>query len=75
LNGEAYLNKITPTWNGTFYTNVPQQPNDALSNTDAAWFNGASNGIQFAPGLNQDPITVYNDRLINIDTFNYYKTN
>lgn len=24
LNGEAYLNKLTPTWNGTYYTNVTQ---------------------------------------------------
>ena len=23
LNGEAYVNKITPVWNGTYFSNVP----------------------------------------------------
>jgi hypothetical protein len=74
-NGEAYLNKIIPIWNGTYYTQTPQQPNGALSNADSMWFNSVSNGIQFPPGMNHDPIQVYNDRTISVATYNYEQTN
>lgn len=73
LNGEAYLNKITPTWNGTYYTQVPQQPNGALSNADTQWFNGASNGIQFPPSMDDSPLEVYDERLIVTNTYDYEK--
>ena len=71
LNGEAYANEITPTFNGTYFTNVPQQPNDALSNADSMWFNGASNGIQFPPSMDDSPLEVYDDRLIVTNQYNY----
>lgn len=56
LNGEAYLNRIQETWNGTDFSAVPQQPNDAISNAESNWFGSASNGVQFPPYMNQDPI-------------------
>ncbi len=74
LNGEAYVNKIFQNWNGTFYTNVPQQPNDVLSNEDSYYFNTASNGIQFPPAMNQSAISVFDDRLITINNYYYSKT-
>jgi hypothetical protein len=45
INGEAYLNMKMPVWNGTFFSNVTQQPDDAMSNVDASWFDNASNGV------------------------------
>lgn len=48
-NGQAYLNKLIPIWNGTYYTMTPQQPNGAISNADSMFFNAVSNGIQFPP--------------------------
>ena len=75
LNGEAYLNKLTPFWNGTYYTYVPQQANDALSNADSNWFNLASNGIQFPPYMDKSPVTIYNDRLLMLEEYQYSGTN
>jgi hypothetical protein len=74
LNGEAYLNKLTPIWNGTYYTQTPQQPSGALSNSESDWFDNASNGMQFPPFMNHDSLKVYSDRLITTETYNYEKT-
>lgn len=74
LNGEAYLNKLTPIWNGTYYTQTPQQPSGALANSESDWFDNASNGMQFPPNMNHDSLKVYSDRLITTETYNYEKT-
>lgn len=44
-----------------------------MSNVDSDWFNGASNGMQFPPYMDQSPVQVYNDRLIVTNTYNYEK--
>lgn len=38
------------------------------------WFDAVSNGMQFPPNQGQDSVKVYNDRLIQIETFDYYDT-
>jgi len=73
-NQQAYLNKEIPIWNGTYFTQTPQQPNGAISNAESMWFNGVSNGMQFPPNQGQDAVKVYNDRLIQIETFDFYDT-
>lgn len=71
-NGQAYLNKLIPIWNGTYFTQTPQQPNGAISNADSMWFNAVSNGIQYPPFMSQKPIKMYNDRTIKVENYNYY---
>lgn len=73
-NGEAYLNKLIPIWNGTYFTPTPQQPNDAISNADSMWFDAASNGIQYPPNQKENPVKMYNDRTIKVENYNYYKS-
>lgn len=73
LNGQAYINKVTPVWNGTYFSNVTQQPNDGLSNSNSAWFNLTSNGLQFPPYMDKSSVKVYNDRLLMSETYDWSK--
>ena len=73
VNGEAYVNKIQNIFNGTYYTPVRQQPNGTVGFSDAQFYQTATNGIQFPPDMDESAVTVYDDRLIYIDTYNYAK--
>lgn len=73
VNGEAYVNKVQNIFNGTYYTPVRQQPNGTVGFSDAQFYQTATNGIQFPPDMDDSDITVYDDRLIYIDTYNYVK--
>lgn len=73
VNGEAYVNKIQNIWNGTYFTPIRQQPSGNVGFSTAQFFETATNGIQFAPAMNESDVQVYDDRTIYIDTYAYVR--
>jgi len=67
LNGEAYVNKLQQVWNGTYFSDVPQNPDGKIGMTHGQQFKGAGNGMQFPPFVDTDsPVEVYDSRLVKI---------
>ena len=71
VNDVAYVNKVVPVWNGTYFTDVAQQEGGALTYAEANMFNSCSNGMQFPPYLDQKSVQVYDMHNLQINEYKY----
>ena len=72
LNDEAYVNKAQQVWNGTYFSEVPQNPDGTIGMEGAQMFKGAGNGMQFPPFVDTDsPVEVYDSRLVKIVEYSH----
>lgn len=74
------MNKLTQVWNGTYFTETPQQPSGNLGFEEALMFNGTTTGMQFPPrewsgaSWNADgtkDLVVYDPHLMQVSTYKY----
>ena len=72
INGEAYVNKITRVWNGTYFTDVPQNPDGTTGMKHAVWLDGVGNGMQLPPFVDTDSkLEIFDTKLIAKTTFTH----
>lgn len=69
VNEEAYTNRIVPVWNGTYVTPVTLNPDGSVGFATAQGFTGVSNGMQFPPYMDEDPVKIYDTRSVQINTY------